>query len=152
MCINQRNIINSKEIKKYWKIEAKFSLDKKTNITGILQDNNNDYKSYDIDNIKAIINSITIKSKWDSTYNIVMRNVSPPPPYTTTTMQQDSYNKFRMNAKGTMKIAQDLYENGLITYLRTDSTNISEDAKKKILNYIKNTFSDKYSKYRTYKT
>lgn len=152
MCINQRNLINSKEIKKYWKIEAKFSLDKKTNITGILQDNNNDYKSYDIDNIKAVINSITIKSKWDSTYNIVMRNVSPPPPYTTTTMQQDSYNKFRMNAKGTMKIAQDLYENGLITYLRTDSTNISEDAKKKILNYIKNTFSDKYSKYRTYKT
>lgn len=152
MCINQRNLINSKEIKKYWKIEAKFLLDKKTNITGILQDNNNDYKSYDIDNIKSIINSIAIKSKWDSTYNIETRNVSPPPPYTTTTMQQDSYNKFRMNAKGTMKIAQDLYENGLITYLRTDSTNISEDAKKKILNYIKNTFSDKYSKYRTYKT
>ena len=51
-------------------------------------------------------------------------------------MQQDSYNKFKYNAKNTMKLAQDLYENGLITYLRTDSTSISEDAKKSLLNYM----------------
>tara|TARA_B100000787_G_scaffold1310_1_gene984 strand:+ start:17175 stop:19217 length:2043 start_codon:yes stop_codon:yes gene_type:complete len=152
-CINQRNLINSKEIKQYWKIDAKFSFNKsKNNIVSILQKNEVDYKTYDSKEVKNIMNDLIIKSKWDSKYNIEIRKVSPPPPYTTTTMQQDSYNKFRMNAKGTMKIAQDLYENGLITYLRTDSTNISEDAKNKILNYIKNTFSDKYSKYRIYKT
>ena len=67
-------------------------------------------------------------------------------------MQQDSYNKFKYNAKNTMKLAQDLYENGLITYLRTDSTSISDDAKKSLLNYINNVYSKEYAKYRTYKT
>jgi len=155
ICINQRTLINSKEIKKYWKIEAKFIFDKKSkksNITGTLQDNDNDYKSYDIDSVKRIMNSLEIMSKWKTSFEIKTRRVSPLPPYTTTTMQQDSYNKFKFNAKNTMKIAQDLYENGLITYLRTDSTNISEDAKKKFLGYIKNTYTETYAKYRTYKT
>ena len=155
ICINQRNLINSKEIKKYWKIEANFIFDKKSkksDIIGRLQFEDNDYKSYDIDDIKSIINSLEIMSIWKTSFEIKTRKVSPPPPYTTTTMQQDSYNKFKFNAKKTMKLAQDLYENGLITYLRTDSTNISEDAKNKFLGYIKNTYTETYAKYRTYKT
>lgn len=155
ICINQRNLINSKEINKYWKIDAKFSIDKtskKNNIIGTLQQNNIDYKSYDINEVKGIINNLEIKSKWNSSYEIKTRNVFPQAPYTTTSMQQDSYNKYKFSAKHTMKIAQDLYENGMITYLRTDSTNISEDAKKKLLSYIKNTYAENYAKYRTFKT
>ena len=155
ICINQRNLINSKEINKYWKIDAKFLIDKtskKNNIIGTLQQNNIDYKSYDINEVKGIINSLEIKSKWNSSYEIKSRNVFPQAPYTTTSMQQDSYNKYKFSAKHTMKIAQDLYENGMITYLRTDSTNISEDAKKKLLSYIKNTYAENYAKYRTFKT
>lgn len=155
ICINQRNLINSKEINKYWKIDAKFLIDKtlkKNNIIGTLQQNNIDYKSYDINEVKGIINNLEIKSKWNSSYEIKTRNVFPQAPYTTTSMQQDSYNKYKFSAKHTMKIAQDLYENGMITYLRTDSTNISEDAKKKLLSYIKNTYTENYAKYRTFKT
>jgi len=155
ICINQRNLINSKEINKYWKIDAKFLIDKtskKNNIIGTLQQNNIDYKSYDINDVRGIINNLEIKSKWNSSYEIKTRNVFPQAPYTTTSMQQDSYNKYKFSAKHTMKIAQDLYENGMITYLRTDSTNISEDAKKKLLSYIKNTYTENYAKYRTYKT
>lgn len=155
ICINQRNLINSKEINKYWKIDAKFLIDKtskKNNIIGTLQQNNIDYKSHDINEVKGIINNLEIKSKWNSSYEIKTRNVFPQAPYTTTSMQQDSYNKYKFSAKHTMKIAQDLYENGMITYLRTDSTNISEDAKKKLLSYIKNTYTDIYAKYRTFKT
>jgi DNA topoisomerase-1 len=155
ICINQRNLINSREINKYWKIDAKFLIDKtskKNNIIGTLQQNNIDYKSYDINEVKGIINNLEIKSKWNSSYEIKTRNVFPQAPYTTTSMQQDSYNKYKFSAKHTMKIAQDLYENGMITYLRTDSTNISEDAKKKLLSYIKNTYTENYAKYRTYKT
>lgn len=155
ICINQRNLINSKEINKYWKIDAKFLIDKtskKNNIIGTLQQNNIDYKSYDINEVKGIINNLEIKSKWNSSYEIKTRNVFPQAPYTTTSMQQDSYNKYKFSAKHTMKIAQDLYENGMITYLRTDSTNISEDAKKKLLSYIKNTYAENYAKYRTFKT
>jgi len=155
ICVNQRNLINSKEINKYWKIDAKFLIDKtskKNNIIGTLQQNNIDYKSYDINEVKGIINNLEIKSKWNSSYEIQTRNVFPQAPYTTTSMQQDSYNKYKFSAKHTMKIAQDLYENGMITYLRTDSTNISEDAKKKLLSYIKNTYAENYAKYRTFKT
>tara|TARA_B110000259_G_C14023015_1_gene403731 strand:+ start:1177 stop:3225 length:2049 start_codon:yes stop_codon:yes gene_type:complete len=155
ICINQRNLINSKEINKYWKIDAKFLIDKtskKNNIIGTLQQNNIDYKSYDINEVKCIINNFEIKSKWNSSYEIKTRGVFPQAPYTTTSMQQDSYNKYKFSAKHTMKIAQDLYENGMITYLRTDSTNISEDAKKKLLSYIKNTYAENYAKYRTFKT
>lgn len=155
ICINQRNLINSREINKYWKIDAKFLIDKtskKNNIIGTLQKNNIDYKSYDINEVKGIINNLEIKSKWNSSYEIKTRNVFPQAPYTTTSMQQDSYNKYKFSAKHTMKIAQDLYENGMITYLRTDSTNISEDAKKKLLSYIKNTYTENYAKYRTFKT
>lgn len=136
ICINQRNLINSREINKYWKIDAKFLIDKtskKNNIIGTLQKNNIDYKSYDINEVKGIINNLEIKSKWNSSYEIKTRNVFPQAPYTTTSMQQDSYNKYKFSAKHTMKIAQDLYENGMITYLRTDSTNISEDAKRNYL-------------------
>ena len=51
-----------------------------------------------------------------------------------------------------MKLAQDLYERGFITYMRTDSTSIAEDAKKMILAYIKETYDPTFAKYRTYKT
>jgi DNA topoisomerase I len=153
LCINQRNSIIAKEIKKYWNIEGVFKINKKKfSITAKLLNRNEYFKSYDIQEVRDIINTINIETIWNTSFNIKERFESPPPPYTTTTMQQDSYNKFKYNAKNTMKLAQDLYENGLITYLRTDSTSISDDAKKSLLNYINNVYSKEYAKYRTYKT
>ncbi len=52
----------------------------------------------------------------------------PPPPYTTSTLQQDASRKLRLSAKQTMDAAQALFEAGLITYHRTDSTRVSDDA------------------------
>jgi DNA topoisomerase-1 len=52
----------------------------------------------------------------------------PYPPFITSTLQQESARKLRFPAKRTMRIAQDLYENGFITYMRTDSTNLSQQA------------------------
>ncbi len=52
----------------------------------------------------------------------------PAPPFTTSTMQQESNRKLRLSAKETMKIAQELYEQGYITYMRTDSVHLSEQA------------------------
>jgi DNA topoisomerase-1 len=53
---------------------------------------------------------------------------SPAPPFTTSTLQQEASRKLNMSAKETMRVAQGLYENGYITYMRTDSTNLSQEA------------------------
>lgn len=76
----------------------------------------------------------------------------PLPPYTTSTMQQDASIKLKLTADQIMKLAQDLYEGietpkghvAFVTYIRTDSTRISQDAQKECLEFIKNNFGDKY--------
>ena len=162
--INQRNSIINKEILPYWTIECKFGIEKDLLITGTLniymEDKDKskkliEYKIRDVNNVKDILNNLVINTKYKISYEEKIRNVSPPPPYTTTTLQQDAYNKCHFNSKTTMKLAQDLYENGHITYMRTDSTSIAEDAKKMILSFIKETYdtpSLTFAKYRTYKT
>ena len=164
ICINQRNRIINKEILPYWTIECKFGIEKDLLITGTLniymEDKDKskkliEYKIRDVNNVKDILNNLVINTKYKISYEEKIRNVSPPPPYTTTTLQQDAYNKCHFNSKTTMKLAQDLYENGHITYMRTDSTSIAEDAKKIILSFIKETYdtpSLTFAKYRNYKT
>ena len=160
ICINQRNRIINKEILPYWTIDSKFGIEKDLLITGTLNIYTDDkklieYKIRDVNNVKEILNSLIINTKYKISYETKQRNVSPQPPYTTTTLQQDAYNKCHFNSKTTMKLAQDLYENGHITYMRTDSTSIAEDAKKMILSFIKETYdtpSLTFAKYRNYKT
>src|SRR5690606_3205066 len=53
---------------------------------------------------------------------------SPYPPFITSTLQQEANRKLNLSAQQTMRIAQRLYEEGLITYMRTDSTNLSQEA------------------------
>ncbi len=65
---------------------------------------------------------------------------SPPPPYTTSTMQQDAGRRLYFSAKRTMSLAQKLYEEGLITYHRTDSLNLSEKFLGEARSYIQKTF------------
>jgi DNA topoisomerase-1 len=55
-------------------------------------------------------------------------NRKPAPPFTTSTLQQESNRKLRLSARETMRVAQGLYERGFITYMRTDSVNLSQEA------------------------
>ncbi|MDP4144380.1 MAG: type I DNA topoisomerase [Bacillota bacterium] len=82
------------------------------------------------------------------------KNKNPLPPFTTSTLQQDAYKKLNFSTKRTMSIAQQLYEGidvkghgtiGLITYMRTDSVRISDEAQKSARDFIVGNFGSEYT-------
>ena len=77
-----------------------------------------------------------------------------PPPFTTSTIQQTAGQRLHFSAKQTMMLAQRLYEEGLITYMRTDSLNLSQDALTAAADFIKTNFDAPYHRTspRTFKT
>ncbi|MDH5412744.1 MAG: DNA topoisomerase, partial [Flavobacteriaceae bacterium] len=77
---------------------------------------------------------------------------SPAPPFTTSTLQQEASRKLYFPVAKTMVVAQRLYEAGHITYMRTDSLNLSADAKKAAQQEIISSYGEKYSKPRNFKS
>lgn len=77
---------------------------------------------------------------------------SPAPPFTTSTLQQEAVRKLGFTVSQTMMVAQRLYENGHITYMRTDSLNLSEVALKDLSKLIKTKLGENYLKIRHYHT
>ncbi len=77
---------------------------------------------------------------------------SPAPPFTTSTLQQEAARKLGFSVSRTMMVAQKLYEAGHITYMRTDSLNLSQLALSTIANEIKSTMGEQYLKIRKYHT
>jgi len=92
---------------------------------------------------KCKYNLLSISSK--------IRKVYPDAPFTTSTMQQTLSRKYNMNSKKTMLIAQKLYEAGYITYMRTDSTNISQEASFAVKDCIIKKYGNDYYERRDYK-
>lgn len=76
----------------------------------------------------------------------------PLPPFTTSTLQQDANSKLGFSASTTMSIAQKLYQSGFITYMRTDSVNLSGQAIAQASEYIKATYGDNYHQVRNFQT
>ena len=95
-----------------------------------------------IENAKYIISDIKKGEK--------KRN--PAPPFTTSTMQQEASRKLGFTLKKTMSVAQTLYEGGFITYMRTDSTRISEEARAAAKTHIVSIYGEEYYENRYYKT
>ena len=75
---------------------------------------------------------------------------SPAPPFTTSTLQQEASRKLFFSVSKTMRVAQSLYESGHITYMRTDSTNLSDEALRNIEKNVVNSYGKEYHKYRTF--
>ena len=93
----------------------------------------------------------------DATYTVADIQVkpvkkSPAPPFTTSTLQQEASRKLGFSVAQTMRVAQSLYESGHITYMRTDSVNLSSLAINTISKEIKQTQGDQYLKVRKYHT
>lgn len=73
------------------------------------------------------------------------RNKKAPLPFTTSTLQQEASKVLNFATQKTMRVAQQLYEDGMITYLRTDSTRVSEEAEANAKAYIAETYGEKYT-------
>lgn len=106
----------------------------------------------EVDEIKKIVESEQFEVKF---VEFKVRNVKPLPPFVTSTLQQAASTKFNFPPAKTMQIAQKLYEgveapwgvSGAITYMRTDSFNIAEEAQDAAIEYIKNVTGSKSNEY-----
>ncbi|MEG1008555.1 MAG: type I DNA topoisomerase [Clostridia bacterium] len=105
-----------------------------------------------LDDVLKIVKDIDKKDYLVEDIKKSEKKKNPYPPFTTSTMQQDSSNKLSFTVKKTMSVAQKLYENGYITYMRTDSVRISDDALNMSKEYIINNFSSKYYERRVFKS
>lgn len=97
-----------------------------------------------------LINKLA-KCKWELNKIENKQSFSyPTAPFTTSTLQQQASTKLGFNIKQTMILAQKLYESGYITYMRTDSSILSEEAHKDINNYINENYGSNYYQYKQY--
>jgi len=101
-------------------------------------------------NFLNTINKSTIFKVNNVDENNIYKN--PSPPFITSSLQQEASTKLHFNIKKTMDIAQKLYEDGYITYMRTDCPNISKDAINNIKKYIIDTYGDEYSDPKNYQS
>lgn len=77
---------------------------------------------------------------------------NPSAPFTTSTLQQEANSRLGFSAKATMSSAQRLYQEGKITYMRTDSVNLSGQSLSQITNFVKKEYGEEYHQIRTFKT
>ncbi len=132
----------------YWSIETRFHTEEGAPFTARLTHlSGNKLGKLDIGTEKEAINAVErIKQKTLKITNIDKKQVkrSPYPPFITSSLQIEASRKLGMSASNTMRNAQALYEAGLITYMRTDGTTLSQEAVSQARGLIKKDFGDKY--------
>lgn len=160
----EREIENFKA-QEYWTIEAEFEDEKKTRLAAKLH--SIDSKTLDKFAVTDEISAKNLKEKLQNKKYIVLSVEAkeifkkPPEPFRTSTLQQAANNRLHFSSKQTMKFAQELYEGvelgghgqiGLITYMRTDSLNLSEEFLSGCRDYITEKIGKNYSAPRRFKT
>ena len=150
LVVERERLIQAFNKEEYWSIEAMFSTEKaaKSPFSAFLHSVNG--KALGKMGVTAEKDALSIieglsKAKYavkDITVKEVRRN--PSPPFTTSTLQQEAARKLGFSAKQTMVIAQHLYENGHITYMRTDSVNLANAALTAAQQVIGETFGKEY--------
>ena len=149
LCVMMTKKLESHIIDPHWIIKGYYESDKKIKKEFIMYKGSNIFKIQDKKTLYDILGSLHFGS-FKITIEDSKSYENPSAPYTTTSLQQDSYNKFKFSSKKTMMLAQQLYENGMITYMRTDSTHISDDFKMVISSYIANTYGKEQFKNRSF--
>ncbi len=138
----------------YWNLTAKL-LKKSEKMEMIAKFYGDVNGKIDLKNEKQVMDIVKLIDSKDYIVTDVKkseRKKNPPPPFTTSSLGQEASRKLGFTIKKTMMVAQKLYEAGHITYMRTDSVRISDEARKMAKDYITKNYSDKYYLNRVYKT
>lgn len=165
LIVDRENEIRNFEPQEYWSIEAEL-LTQNSPRSFIAKYYGKDGKKIDIKTKEETDEVLTAIKGADFIVDTVKKGVrkkSPAPPFTTSTMQQEASRKLGFQARRTMKAAQELYEGidvegigavGLITYMRTDSLRISDEARDAAYLYIESKYGKPYipSSPRVYKS
>ncbi|WP_395496475.1 type I DNA topoisomerase [Arsenophonus endosymbiont of Lipoptena cervi] len=129
----------------YWRIHVSLlTVDMELIKMEVTHENNKLFKPITKQEIDATIMFLKNTNYFVSNCNNRSLITKPNAPFITSTLQQAASTHLGFSIKKTMMIAQRLYETGYITYMRTDSTNLSQDALNMVRNYIKHTFGKKY--------
>ncbi len=137
----------------YWSIDAKFSSGRKTFSASLTDDENGKVKIENKEQSDKYMNRLDGADYVADSVKKGTRKKQPAPPFITSSMQQEASRKLNFQAQKTMKLAQELYEGvevagfgstGLITYMRTDSLRISEEARAAANSFIEAEYGAKY--------
>ncbi len=147
LIVDREREINAFNAQQYYKVEGVFTLEGGARIRATLEKRFESAESAQafLEQCRGTVFSIADVQKKEAFR-------TPPPPFTTSLLQQEASRKLGMSVNQTMSIAQKLYEAGLITYMRTDSTNLSSLAINTAKEQIVNSFGEDYSRPRNYKT
>jgi len=132
---------------KYWKILGLFETEKKAKLTLECSEEPRDEKLVEKIMTEGKRGTWIVKGVKESE-----QKRSPRAPFTTSTLQQTASSRLGYSPSRTMQIAQKLYEAGHITYMRTDSTNVSAVAQAQIISFVKKEYGPEYAQERVYKT
>lgn len=147
VCDREIEIENFKP-EEYWTIDAELFTSKQALIKSrLVVLDGKKLEKFDINNEeKALAAKAKIEAQEFAVANVERKKANryPAPPFTTSTLQQEAARKLRFSAKKTMQIAQKLYEEGYITYMRTDAVNLSKEAIAACRDAIKKYFGDEY--------
>jgi DNA topoisomerase-1 len=151
---DKENEIKDSVSNPYFKTSANFEYSNKKfngNLNEFVSGNKDLYKFNNPEDAEKFLKSITKDDEFKIKNISVKDSIrKPSAPFTTSTMQQDASTKLHFNVKQTMDAAQKLYEAGLITYMRTDSTNLSEQASNECKDFIIKTYGKEYSDPKSY--
>jgi len=152
--MDRENEIRNFVPEEYWNLDVVLEKqdDKKTVIAKFYGDINGKIDLKTGEQVETIVNIIKNKKYKVVDIKVTEKTKNPPPPFTTSSLQQDASRRLGFAVKKTMMLAQRLYEAGFITYMRTDSTRVSDDAIKMAKAYICKTYGENYYLNRTYKT
>ncbi len=148
LVVDREREIENFESDEYWSIAGKCDFAKQSFNSNLTFFNGEKIEKMTLKN-ESDVNKVLSKLKtpvYATVDRIERKKVSNKPyaPFTTSTLQQEAARKLYFSSKKTMSVAQKLYENGFITYMRTDATNLSVEAVNEIRKFISKNYGDKF--------